>query len=165
MPAKNGATQRVLAFLRAHPGANAAEIRAGCGVDPKSGLIAWLRTSGMIFVAGPRHWQRYYLDREEAERNHERICVEARESVKHRERVEHRRGALKRRALRQAAGARLADTRRADCCHIVVEPGLVLSPQVRITVAPPLRGRYEPEPGFERVITADYMLRRQGVQS
>ena len=41
-------------------------------------------------------------------------------------------------------------------------PGVRLAPDVKITIAPPLRDRFAPDPGFERVITGDYMLRRQG---
>ena len=126
--------------------------------------MAWLRSTGRIHAAGPRHWQRYYLDAVAADAAHDALVAQARDHVRERKRAEDRRSKIKQRAQRHHAGAKPVNTRTADIVDINLPPGVVLHAQVRVTIAPAPRDRFAPEPGFFRAITADYMLRRQGVQ-
>lgn len=161
MTAHNGAQSIILAYLAKRPGATFAEIRRDCNLTPKTSMVVRLREIGLIFAAGPRSWQRYYLCAEQAKAEHERICAEVAERKRARKTCASRQSNLRRRARRQASGGRQADTKQAYAVH--VPPGVILSPDVRVTIAPTPRDRFAPEPGFHKAITADWMLRRQGV--
>ena len=60
MPAKNRRTDAIVAWVRANPGKLGRELGAALGFDHSSGLLSYLVKQRIVFVAGPRHWQRYY---------------------------------------------------------------------------------------------------------
>lgn len=163
MPAKSGLIARIVAHLREHPGLTCAELGAALDFDHLTGTLTYARKTGAVFAAGPRHWHRYYATRDEAEAMHADLVAQARDHAVERQRVEHRKGNLKRRAQRHAAGVKPVNTRQAELASITLPPGVVIHPDVRVTVAKPIPDRFAPSPGWERVITADYFLRRQGV--
>lgn len=159
MPSKNGNTTKILAFLERNPGANSSDIKAACGVAMSSGLLSWLVAKGRVHAAGPHHWQRYYLDREQALAAHERICRKAVEQRRVKAKLCARVGNLRKRARRLEMQRKAASTRRADICH--VEAGVAISPAVRITVAPrPSPGKYtvtEPPRIFGSLALGNYL--------
>lgn len=163
MPRANGLGDRITAFVAANPGSTAAEIGAGLNFSHNSGTINWTMKQGRIFQSGPRHSLRYYPTAEEAEANHERLCALAVKKREERMRLAGRRQNLTRRAKRHEKGVVPRNTRRAECLHIELDKGATLALDVKVQVAKTPKGRFEPDPGFERVITGDWMLRRQGV--
>ena len=163
MPAKTGLIARIVEYLRKHPGRTGAELGAALCFDHLTGTVTYARKTGAIFAAGPMHWQRYFATRAEAEAAHDDLVAQARAHVIERKRIEHRKGNLKRRAQRHAAGVKPANTRQAELASITLPQGAAIHPDVRVTVAKPIPDRFAPSPGWERAITADYFLRRQGV--
>lgn len=163
MPRATGLSARIAAFVAENPGHTAAEIGAALSFKHNSGTLNWTMNKGMVFAAGSRHSLRYYPTAKEAEANHERLCALAIKARQENEKLAGRRQNLNRRARRYEKGVAPRNTRRADCLHIELSPGATLAPGVKLLVAPTPKGRFEPDPGFERVITSDWMLRRQGV--
>lgn len=152
MPSKNGLSTRIVAWVAANPGRLSADLGEALGFEHRSGLLTYMVQSGQLFAAGPRSWHRFYPTQEQADQNHQRLCEEA-DQRRRDVRIEHwRQQNLRRKAARAALGKRKPAAEKAT-----------LQPGARITVIPAPPPRFAPSPGFERTISADWMLRRQGV--
>lgn len=158
--AKNGRGAAMIAWIAAHPGRTGKEVCEAAGVTIKNGLLSYLVARGKVFASGPTHWQRYYPTAEEAQANHEALCREAREHVRRKQAETHRLGTIRKRARRHAQGVKPVNCRTADICDIKLPDGVVLSPTVRILIAPAPRDRFTPDPGFVRVISLDWLQAR-----
>lgn len=131
-------SQRIAAYVAAHPGCTRAQLVAGCGItNPDDAMPTYCRNAGLIFAAGPRRSTRYYPDAEQAYKAHAGLVADA-----ERRRVEARqRAQLRERAARHAAGGRVVNNRPGKH-SIELAPGVKLAPDVRITIAPPMRERW-----------------------
>lgn len=104
MPAVNGSSARVVAFVAENPGCSYAELCAGAGVAHRSGLISYIAATGRIFMAGPHGCRRYYPTAEQALAAHDGLvqqAAEARREVKRRADIEQ---ARRRKALSRMLG-------------------------------------------------------------
>jgi hypothetical protein len=137
---RNGAAERIVAYVAAHPGCTRAELMAGCGVaDPRWSMPTYCCKAGLIHVAGPRSWQRYYPTAEQAQSKHAKLCADADARRKAKASADDVLQNLRRLMLRRQAGCRTI-----ACEHrIKLAPGVTLAPDVRITIAPPMRDRWQ----------------------
>lgn len=163
MPRKSGRGEQIVQYVQDNPGSRSGEIGAALGFTARNGMLTWLRKSGLIFAAGPRSWTRYYQTAQQAWENEAKVAAEAIAQREAKMKVTARRGNIRRMAKRHAAGAKPKATRTTDMLHIDLPPGATIAVGVKIQVAPKPRNRFDPDPGFERVITGDWVLRRQGV--
>lgn len=143
MTATTGMSKRIVAYVAAHPGCTRAQLVAGCGItNPDDAMPTYCRTVGLIFAAGPRGSTRYYPDAEQAYKAHPGLVADAarrREEVKRRAYV---RDNLRERAARHAAGGKVVNSRPDAKHRIELAQGVTLAPDVRITIAPPMRDRW-----------------------
>lgn len=87
MPRANGASARAVAYVAANPGCTYAELCAGCGAARGGGLVSYITSAGLIFMAGPHGWRRYYPTAEQAAAAHDALvqqAADARREVKRR---------------------------------------------------------------------------------
>lgn len=141
MTVRNGTAQRITAFVAEHPGCSRAEILVGCGIkELNSHLPSYCARHGMIHAAGRRGTQSYYATAELAAANHQRLvaAAELREKLRHQK--HHKLRNLRRRARNQAEG-RSVNT-RPNSQVVRLDPGVTIAPDVRITIAPPMRERW-----------------------
>lgn len=138
--ARNGNARRIVAYVAAHPGCSWADIIEACGISDDGSLPNYCRRHGMIHASGRRGSQRYYATAEQAAANHARHVAEADERKRIRIQKHHKLRNLRLRARRQAEG-RSVNT-RPDSQIVRLDPGVTLSPNVRITIAPPMRDRW-----------------------
>ena len=159
MTAHNGAIARMHALLRDRPGLTSAQIAEAIGVRiVGTGLMAYALRAGHVHRAGLKRLCRYYATATEALAAHDALVEATRAERAAKEREWLARQALVRRGRRHALGCKPVDKRST-----VLPPigkGTVLASGVRLTIAPPLRDRFAPEPGFVGVITADWLARR-----
>lgn len=142
MPVRNNASARIVAYVAAHPGCSRAELMASVGVSDKHwAMPTYCCKAGLIHAAGPRGSTRYYPSAEMAAAAHDRIVAMVRQRRRETVRRNHITGNLRRRAARLAAGGRRIDSRPGQH-FIALDPGVTLAPDVRITIAPPLRDRW-----------------------
>ncbi len=165
MTARTGLAERLISWVAENPGKKAPELGARFGFNHSSGLLSYLLRSELLFVAGPRRNHHFYATKSEAEAAHARICQEVSEASQHRREVAARESTLRRRGRRHAAGKKSLNVVSFATGHTSLGPGVTLHPDVRIVVAKTPPERFAPEPGFVKVITGDWMLRRQGVES
>lgn len=140
MTRHNGMAARIVACVAAHPGCTRATLSAVCGLRSNSAMPTYCTRQGTIFAAGKRHSLRYYPTREQAEAMHDRLVAETTSSVAEKRKRANAACQIRRRARRHAAGCTPANTRRDVL--IALDPGVVISPDVRITIAPPMRDRW-----------------------
>lgn len=159
---KNGRAAMVVEWVTLNPGHKKFEIGAACQFNHKNGLIPWMIRVGMLYKSGPERGSSYYATAEQAQREHDLNCQRFEEQSRRRAEIKCLRRLAKRRAMRHSNGSNPRET-RPEQTRFKLDPGVRLLPSVKITIAPKPRDRFAPEPGFERVITADWMLRRQGV--
>lgn len=136
----NGTSARIVAYVAAHPGCTRANLLAGCGItDSACSLPTYCCKAGLIHVAGPRSWQRYYPTAEQAQSKHAKLCADADARRKAKASADDVLQNLRRLMLRRQAGCRTI-----ACEHrIKLAPGVTLAPDVRITIAPPMRDRWQ----------------------
>jgi hypothetical protein len=138
----NGKAGKIVAYVQAHPGCTRAQLLADCGApDEHWAMPTYCSRVGLIHPAGPRGSLRYYPTAEQAAAEHPRIVA----AVKQR-RAEKRRAAwiqenARRRAKRHANGSRPTNTRPGRHA-VMLDPGARFAPDVRVVIAPPMRGRW-----------------------
>jgi hypothetical protein len=91
MPKANGASLRVIAFVAANPGCDYATLCEGADVPPRGGLVSYMLSRGMVFMAGPRGCRRYYPTADQAAAAHDALVAQAeqaRREVKRRADIE-----------------------------------------------------------------------------
>ena len=139
---KNGAAARIAAYVAGHTGCTRAELLAGLGVKSRHwAMPTYCVKIGLIHSAGPRGSQRHYIDAQQARDEHARIAAEVKERRAAKRAVCRRLDTLRRRAKRHEAGGKKRDT-RPGLHKVQLAPGVRLAPDVRITIAPPLRDRW-----------------------
>ena len=153
MRGRNGLGQLAAAWIAEHPGTTYASVGEALAFNHNSGLLSYLVSTGRAFVSGQRGSYRLYATREEAEANHAQFFAEAaqrRLDVKKKHwRLRNQRLLAERKELRS----------KPKPAPVVVR----VRNGVRITVAHTPPPRFAPSPGFERAISNDWILRRQGV--
>lgn len=160
MPTKNGLSARVIAHVAAHPGQLPREIGVALGFKHGSGLLTYLMKTGKLFAAGPRHWHRLYPTAEAAAAVHEQLCEEAKAIVARKIAATAKRSTI----VRKARYAATITKRRPPADAVfkpVLKDGALLHPDVRVTLAPKPRNRFDPEPGWAPVFTQDWIERTQ----
>lgn len=139
MTTRNGTAARIVAYVAAHPGCTRAELLQGCGIaDYRDAMPTYCTKAGLIFPAGPRGSQRYYPTAQQAAAAHERICSETKARREAKIRASHVAQNLRRMMLRRAAGARTIASEH----RVKLDPGVTLSPNLKITIAAPPRERW-----------------------
>lgn len=142
MSRKNGMSDRVVAYVAAHPGCTRAELLAGLGVtDLRWAIPTYCAKEGMIHPAGPRGSTRYYPSEAQAAAAHERLVALAAQRRMAKRRAAWVQDNARKRARRHAAGGRAINT--CPGRHsIKLDAGVTLAQDVRITIAPPMRDRW-----------------------
>lgn len=139
---RNGAATVIVEFVRKHPGCTRRQILDALGsVDERNAMPAYCRKAGMIFAAGPRGSQRYYPTAEQAQAADQRIRDDVRRTREHKRRQGHIRQNVLRRAKRMASSGRGFNTQPGRQI-VTLEPGVVLHPQCKVTIAPPMLDRW-----------------------
>lgn len=163
MAAHNGLVEAVLKLVQAHPGVDKSEITARLSrrtVHVKQALYR-MRQQGILHVAGPERFWRYFPSAEAAQAHDARLHAEVEERRRLADIKQVRQANLRRKAQRQADGRASNNNRSAAAVRVSLAPGAVLAPDVVVTIAPPPRDRYAPDPGWRGQITADWQARRQ----
>ena len=158
MPVKNGLSARIIEYVNANPGQLAREIGEALGFKHGSGMLSYMLGRGLVFAAGPRHWQRLYPTAEAALAQHERLCNEAKATVERKIKETAKRSAI----VRKARYAPKIKPRRFSAKAVLkpaLKDGAVMSPDVRVTVAPKPRERWAPDPGWVPVFTREWIER------
>lgn len=133
---------RIVGFVRDNPGCTRAQILAAIGTDDeRNALPSYCRRMGLIFVAGPRGSQRYYATAEQAASADAGIRAHVAAERQRKRRQAQVIDNLRERARRIAAGSKPVNTRPGRMA-IELPAGATLHPQVRITIAPPMRDRW-----------------------
>lgn len=135
MAGHNGGLARIQRIVRERPGLRLGELAAAAEVPPSSGLMAYARKVGLVHVAGPRGFQRYYATVELAAENDQAVHEEARQSRLEVKRRAWRENALRRKAATKAAG-RSKNTRPGQEVKGEAYGTFTVRGQ-RITIAPP----------------------------
>lgn len=104
MASHNGGLARIQRIVQDRPGLRLAELALAADVPPSSGLMAYARKVGLVHVAGPRGFQRYYPTVEMAAENDAAVHEEAKQSRLEVKRRAWRDSALRRKAATKAAG-------------------------------------------------------------
>lgn len=139
MTIRNGTAKRIVAFVTRNPGCTRAQMLAACGISElNDAMPAYCRKQGMIHPAGPRGSQRYYPTAQQAAAAHERICSETKARREAKIRASHVAQNLRRMMLRRAAGARTIASEH----RVKLDPGVTLSPNLKITIAAPPKDRW-----------------------
>ena len=140
--AKNGAMERIVAFVRLHPGCTRREILAHLGSDdPHNGMPTYCVNVGLIFKAGPRGSSRFYPTKDQADAADAKVRDEVERRKRHRVMQRHALDNLRKRARRAEDGQRMRNTRPGQMI-VQLEPGVTLARDVKITIAPPIRERW-----------------------
>lgn len=142
--ARNGRTEAVVAYVRAHPGCTAPTIEAALGIKCNSGLLSYCLSTGRIFRCGRRRWFAFYATEEEASRNAPRHEAEIARHLAEVKAARDQRAQLRKRGRRHASGARPRNTRPVEQV-VHVAPEVRLAGDVKITVAKAPPGRFEVE--------------------
>lgn len=138
---KNGKAAVIVAYVAAHPGITRLRLRAALGIAPNNGLLGYCVKAGMIHGAGARSTYRLYPTAQQAAEAHARLVAQAVARRAAQKRAAWLRSNLRKRAARQAAGGRSFPTKPGR--HgLVLEPGVTLAADVRVTIAPPMRERW-----------------------
>lgn len=162
MAAHNGLAEAVIKLVHRRPGLTMQQIAhelARRSPNIKQALYR-MRKAGRVYCAGVAQCWHYYATAEAAAAHDARLRAEAEERRRLSEQTQVRQANLRRKAQRQAAGCPSNNNRAASAVRVSLAPGAVLSPNVRVTIAPPPRDRFAPEPGWVRVISADADARR-----
>lgn len=125
-----------------------------------NGMLTFLRKAGRIHAAGPRSWQRYYSTAEQAARAAPRIEAHAKMAEAHRRRVHNTRRALKLRSERAAKTGRCIETRPDRRVTPSLPAGAIPAPGIKVTIAPPIRDRWAPAPGWVGPFVSEWRARR-----
>ena len=142
MTARNGASAQIAAFVAAHPGCTREHLLAGLGIDDEHwAMPTYCAKVGLIFAAGPRGSRRYFPTADMAQARHQAIVDAVLERRQAKKRAAWKRDNLRKRAQRHASGSRAIDTRPGHHGY-ALGPGVKLAPDVRITIAPPMRDRW-----------------------
>ena len=136
MPNQNGGLDRIRKVVTERPGMRLGELAQAAGVPPSSGLMAYARKVGAIFVAGPRGFQRYYPTLEMAAERDQAVREEAKAARLEVKRRAWRESALRRKAATAALG-RAINTRPGQEVKGQAVGTFVVRGK-RITVAPPM---------------------------
>lgn len=140
MTTKTGISRRIAAYVAAHPGCMRRELMAALGVtDPSWSMPTYCAKAGLIHAAGPRCSLRYYPSAHQAQSADAAIRAEVSRRRAHRVLKNGLLDNLRRRIARRDRGSRQLPTMH----RIQLPPDAVLAPDVRITIAPALRGRWE----------------------
>jgi hypothetical protein len=142
MTTRNGTAARIVAYVAAHPGCTRAKLLSGCGItEIRSAMPTYCCKAGLIHAAGPRGSQRYYPCAAQAAEAHANIVASVQAHTLAKKRMNWVRDNLRKRAQRHSNGGRARNTRPGQ--HVVrLDPGTRLSPDVRIVIAPPMKGRW-----------------------
>lgn len=163
MGAKNGLGAAVARFVAENPGATSQQIAAALGTDVSNGAMTYLTRCGIVFVSGKRNPWHYYATAELAKEHHEKHVASARAESDERRAATQRAGNIRRRARCHAKGGKTINT-RPGIQIVTLDRDVRIAPDVKITIAKRcLAGRFDPEPGFERAISSDWFMRRQGI--
>ncbi len=135
MPSHNGGLARIQRIVHDRPGLRLGELAAAAGVPPSSGLMAYARRIGLVHVAGPRGFQRYYPTVDMAAENDAAVHEEAKRSRLEVKRRAWRESALRRKAATKAAG-RSKNTRPSQEVKGQAYGTFTVRGQ-RMTIAPP----------------------------
>ena len=142
MTHRTGMAERIAAYVAAHPGCTRAEMLAGCGMRKlNDAMPAYCQRKGRIFAAGPRGSYRYFPSAEQAAAAHAAIVAEVKARRQAKKQFYWTLDNLRKRAKRHAQGGRNRNT-RPGLHKVHLEPGVRLAPDVRITIAPPMRSRW-----------------------
>lgn len=142
MTTRNGASARIVAFVAEHPGCSRDRLLAGLGVEDEHwAMPTYCVKAGLIFAAGPRGSQQFFPTAEMARARHAAIVDAALQRRQAKKRAAWKRDNLRKRAQRHASGSRAIDTRPGHHGY-ALGPGVKLAPDVRITIAPPMRDRW-----------------------
>jgi hypothetical protein len=118
MPAHNGVAKQIAEYVAEHPGCTRADMLAALGRDMSDAMPTYARHAGLIFAAGPRCSQRYYQTQQQAQEADQGLREDAKRQRKEKVAEQHRKCNLRRRARRQANGARLINSRPGACVPI-----------------------------------------------
>jgi hypothetical protein len=141
MTAKTGKSAAIVAHVAAHPGITRLRLHADLGMRSNNGLLRYCVRQGLVHGAGSRSTYRLYPTAEQAAAAHDQLVAQAAARRKARRRADDLRSLLRKRLQRQAAGGRSYPTKPGR--HgVVIEPGVQLAPDVRVTIAPPMRDRW-----------------------
>lgn len=142
MPEKNGGLMRIRRVIHDQPGLRLSELAVAADVPPSSGLMAYARKIGLVHVAGPRGFQRYYPTVEMAADADTAVHEEAKQARIDARRRNWRESSLRRKAATKAAG-RSKNTRPGQEVKGQAFGTFTVRGQ-RITIAPPMElGRFE----------------------
>lgn len=150
---------KVVEFVSQHQGCSRRDILSHFGLDAHTSCIGWLTRAGRLIATGRHTQRRYFTDQQAADALGPALAAVERDMRKHvartreTDRSQDRRPTFGRTALHAPDGRVV----------LVDLAGVTLSPALKITVAPKPRQPFAPEHGWERAITSDWMLRRQGV--
>jgi hypothetical protein len=139
MSAKNGKSARIVAYVAKHPGCTRDNLRDALDVAVNNGLMAYCLNAGLVHAAGPVRWERYYPTAEQAAAAHAAIVAKAAAQRLAKQQAAWRESNLRKMAKRRAQGARAINTHPRT---LVLAPGVTISPDVRVTIAPPMRDRW-----------------------
>lgn len=133
---------RIVGYVRSNPGCRRSDILAAIGTDDeRNALPSYCRRMGLIFAAGPRGSQRYYPTVEQAVGADASIRAQVKAERERKRRQANAVDNLRKRARRIAAGAKPVNTRPGRM-GIELPPGATLHPNVRLTIAQPMRDRW-----------------------
>lgn len=142
MTTRNGKTALIVAYVASNPGCNRAQLLAGCrATDPHWAMPTYCTKIGAIHAAGPRSSRQYYPTAEQATAEHQRIVAAVMQRRADKRRAAWIQANARRRARRHASGSRPTNTRPGQHA-VMLDPGVTFAPDVRITIAPPMRERW-----------------------
>lgn len=139
---QNGALRRIVDYVQAHPGCLRRDILKALGCDdPHNAMPTYCVKVGAIFAAGPRGSTRYYPTAQQAAEADALVRALVKQVRSEKRRAAWAADNLRKRAQRCASGQRMRNTRPGQM-RVQLDPGVTLHPDVRITIAPPMRDRW-----------------------
>lgn len=118
-------TASIVAYVAAHPGCKRRDILAACNLDADHALPTYALRTGRIHAAGHRGSRRYYPTAEQAAAAHDAVVCESNAREQQRKQKHWH-----------------LNNRRRKMLRAMARDGLTLAPDVRITIAPPMRERW-----------------------
>lgn len=139
---QSGALKRIVEYVQAHPGCLRRDILAAIKCDDEhNAMPTYCAKVGAIFAAGPRGSTRYYPTAEQAAGADAAIRAQVKAERQRKKRNACIVDNLRKRARRIAAGSKPTNTRPGSMI-VELPSGATLHPNVRVTIAPPMRDRW-----------------------
>ena len=148
MTTRNGAAERIVAFVAAHPGCTRAELLRGLDVEDEHwAMPTYCVKTGLIFAAGPRGSRQFFPTAELAQARHAAIVEAVLERRQAKKRAAWKKGNERLKAERKAMRPEVV--RRIKARNDVLRrakkalgKGVKVARDVRITIAAPMRDRW-----------------------